>query len=203
MKLQKSILAHHTGDGWRRYLTNALQALPPEHRLHPIQTPVRTPPAIYEYWCDFLGTQESSRSVLEDRIFCAFSVGLRPKITPMMKLACKNAGRVRGGRTIPLPLLSLLCNYCLPLLPLSLARVVFRTVKFFFLARLADRMRNKLVRLFRRTKDSESHFELQYRYIQENNRWSSAANQAASAQHEERQRPELRSGVLLAEEPAE
>jgi hypothetical protein len=202
MRLQKSILAHHTGDGWRGYLTNALQALPPEHRLHPIQTPVRTPPAIYEYWCDFLGTQEPSRSILEDRIFYAFSVGLRPKITPMVKLACKKAARVRGSGTIPLPLLSLLCNYCLPLFPLALARVVFQTVKFFFLGRLADRMRNKLVRLFRRTNDSQSHFEHQYRHIQENNRWFSDANQV-SALHEERQRPELRSGVLLAEEPAE
>ena len=203
MKLQKSILAHHTGDGWRRYLTNAIQALPPEHRVHPLTPPVRTPPAIYEYWCDFLGTQEPSKSILEDRILYAFSVGLRPKVKRMMKLACKNAKRVRGSGTIPLPLLSLLCNYCMPLLPLSLARILFQTVKFFFLGRLADRARNKLVRLFRRTNDSQSHFEHQYRYIQENNRWFGDANQAASAQHEERQRPELRSGVLLAEEPAE
>jgi hypothetical protein len=64
-------------------------------------------------------------------------------------------------------------------------------------------MRNKLDRLFRRTDDSQSHFEHQYRYIQENQRWFGAANQVASAQHEERQRPELRSGTLLAEEPAE
>lgn len=187
MKLQKSVLAHHTGDGWRRYLTNALQALPSEHRLHPLQTPVRTPPAIYEYWCDFLATQEPSRSVLEDRIFCAFSVGLRPKITPKMKSACKKAERIRGDRTIPLPLLSLLCNYCLPLLPLSLARIVFRTVKFFFLGRLADRMRNKLARLFRRTKDSQAHFEHQYRHIQENNRWFGAANQVALKENLDRE----------------
>src|SRR5262249_3589377 len=37
VKLQKSILAHHTGAGWRRYLMSAIQALPPEHRVHPIQ----------------------------------------------------------------------------------------------------------------------------------------------------------------------
>jgi hypothetical protein len=115
-------------------------------------------------------------------------VGLRPKITPRMKSACRKAERIRGSRTIPLPLLSLLCNYCLPLLPLSLARIVFRTVKFFFLGRLADRMRNKLARLFWRTKDSQAHFEHQYRHIQENNRWFGAANQAA--QYGERQRPD-------------
>jgi hypothetical protein len=187
MKLQKSVLAHNTGDGWRRYLTNALQALPPEHRVHPLQTPVRTPPAIYEYWCEFLGTREPSRSILEDRIFCAFSFGLRPKITPMMKLACKNAERIRSSRTIPLQLLSLLCNYCLPLLPLSLARIIFRTVKFLFLGGLADRMRNKLVRLFWRTNDSQSHFEHQYRYIQENNRWFGAANQVSLKENLDRE----------------
>jgi hypothetical protein len=121
----------------------------------------------------------------------------------MMKLACKNAERVRGGETIPLALLSLLCNYCLPLLPLSLARIAFRSVKFLFIGGLAGRMRNKLARLFRGADDSQSHFEHQYRHIQENHRWSGAANQIAMAQHEEPQRPELRSGVLLAEEPAE
>jgi hypothetical protein len=187
MKLQKSVFAHHTGDGWRRYLKNALQALPPERRVHPIQTPVRTPPAIYEYWCDFLGTLEPSRSVLEDRIFCALSVGLRPRITPKMKSACKKAERIRGSRTIPLPLLSLLCNYCLPLLPLSLARVVFRTVKFFFLGKLADRLRDKLVSLFWRTNDSQAHFEHQYRYIQENHRWFGVANQVALKENLDRE----------------
>ena len=106
-------------------------------------------------------------------------MGLRPKITPKMKSACKKAARIRGSRTIPLPLLSLLCNYCLRLLPLSLARIIFRTVKFFFLGRLADRMRDKLARLIWRTKDSQAHFEHQYRHIQENNRWFDATNQVA------------------------
>jgi hypothetical protein len=188
IKLQKSILAHHTGAGWRRYLANAIQALPPEHRLHPLQTPVRTPPAIYEYWCAFMGTREPSRSVLEDRIFSALSSGLRPKITQKMKLACKRAERLRSSRTMPVWLLSLLCNYFLPLLPLSSARLIFRTVKFFFLGELASRMRNKLVRLLRLSNDSQSHFEHQYRYIQENNRWFGAANQVT--QYGESQRSE-------------
>lgn len=89
---------------------------------------------------------------------------------------------------MPLWLLSLLCNYLLPLLPLSMARHIFRTVKFLFLGELARRMRNKLARLFRLTDDSQSHFEHQYRYIQENNRWFGAANQVT--QYGESQRSE-------------
>jgi hypothetical protein len=180
MKLQKSLLAHHAGAGWKRHLANALQALPPEHCVRPIQTPLRTAPAIYEYWSQFMGSRELSRSILEDRIFCAFSFGLRPRITPKMKSACKNARGVRAGGTIPLPLLSLLCNHLLPLLPLSLARIIFRIAKFFFLGGLPSRARNKLVRLFRRTDNSEPHFEHQYHQIQENHRWKSLSEPKAS-----------------------
>ena len=178
-RLQRAILAHHTGAGWKQYLANAYQALPPEHCVPPVQTPLRTPPAIYEYWCEFMGSREPSRNILEDRIFCAFSFGLRPKITLKLKLACKNARRIRAGGTIPLPLLLLLCNYLLPLLPLSLARIIFRTVKFFFLGGLPGRARNKIVRLLWRTDDSQPHFESQYHYIQENHRWSGASNRVA------------------------
>jgi hypothetical protein len=183
LRLQKAILAHHTSAGWKRYLTNALQALPPEHCVHSLRTPVRTPPEIYEYWCEFMGSRELSRSILEDRIFLAFSLGLRPKITMKMKLACKNAGRIRAGGTIPLPLLSLLCNYFLPLLPLSLACIIFRIVKFFFLGSLPSRALNKLARLFWRANDSPQHFESQYHYIQENKRWFGATNQVELKEH--------------------
>jgi hypothetical protein len=182
-RLRRSILAKHTGDGWKQYLANAFQALPPERCVHPVQTPLRTPPAIYERWCEFMGSREQSRSILEDRIFRAFSLGLRPKITPGMKSACKNARRVRAGGTIPLPLLSLLCNYFLPLLPLSPARIIFRAVKFFFLGGLPSRARNKLVRQFRRTDDSKPHLESQYHHIQENPRWFGATNHVELKEH--------------------
>jgi hypothetical protein len=52
---------------------------------------------------------------------------------------------------------------------------------------LADRMRNKLVRLFWRTNDSQSHFEHQYRHIQENNRWFGAANQVSLKENLDRE----------------
>jgi hypothetical protein len=185
-KLQKSILAHHTGDGWRQYVNNALQALPREHCVHPVQTPLRTPPAIYEYWCEFMNTWEMSRSALDDQILCAFSFGLRPKITPKMKLACKSARRLRTGGAIPLPLLTLSCNYCLAPLPLSWARVIFRTVMFFFRGRLLDRVSNKIARMFRRTDDLQLAHEHEYRYIREHPRWFGAAKQAARDQYRER-----------------
>jgi hypothetical protein len=183
MKLQKAIIAHHTGAGWKQYLTNALQALPPEHCAPPLRTPVRTPPEIYEYWLKFMRTRELSRGILEDRIFLAIYFGLRPKITRKIKLACKNAGRIRTGGTIPLPLLSLICNSFLPLLPLPMARITFRIVKFFFLGGLPSRALNKLARLFWRANDSKQHFESQYHSIQDNNRWFGATNQVELKEH--------------------
>jgi len=175
--LRKAILAHHTAAGWRRYLTSALRALPQEHRVYPIRAPLRTPPAIYEYWCKFLGTRGPSRSVLEDQILRAYSLGLRPKFTRQMKLACKNARLFRAGGTIPPQFLSLLCNYCLRLLPSSWARIIFRTIKFFFLEGLQVRVRNKVVRLLRITNDSRSGFG-QYRHIPEHTLWLGAAKQS-------------------------
>lgn|GEM_PF-2966230 len=172
MRLQKAIYAHHTGAGWNQYLTNALQALPPEHYVYPPQAPLRTPASIYEYWCEFQKTRAMSRGILEYQLYRAYSFGLRPKITPKMKLVCKNARRLRSGGAIPLPFLSLLCNYCLPLLPLSWARFIFRTVKFFFRGGLVSRVPNKVIRLFRRTLDSDSPYR-QYQYIQKHSQWFS------------------------------
>jgi len=181
IKLQKAILEHHTGAGWKRYLTNALQAAPTEHCVHPIRTPLRTPRAIYEYWSEFQETFEETRApsrvILDDQIFYALSLGLRQKITPEIKLACKNARQLRAGGAIPLPLLSLLCNYCLPLLPLSWARIVFRIVKFFFRGGLQDRVRNKVVRLFGRINDSHCEYE-RYSYIKDYSQWFGAKQTA-------------------------
>lgn len=182
MRLQKSILVHHTGEGWKEYLTNALQALPPEHRIHPLQEPVRTHRSIYEYWSEFQEsfqeTRAPGRSILEDHISFAFALGLRPKITLEMKIACENARQLRAGGAIPLQFLSLLCNYCLPLLPLSWARVIFRIVKFFFRGGLLARIHNKMARLFYRTNNSHCEYE-RYRYIRGYSHWFGGANQAA------------------------
>ncbi|MCI0390831.1 MAG: hypothetical protein MOB07_18955 [Acidobacteria bacterium] len=174
LRLRNAILAHHTGAGWKRYLTTALQALPPGRRVYPIQAPVRTPPAIYEYWSEFEKTRSQNMSIqiLEEQIFRAFSFGLRPKITPEMKRAWRNARRFRTGGVIPLHFLSLLCNYCLPLLPLPLARIIFRIVKFFFRGGLLGRAREKAGRMFRRADDSQSP-EGQYRYLPEQSQWLS------------------------------
>ena len=173
-RLRDAILAHHTGAGWKRYLENALQALPPEHRVYPIRAPLRTPPAIYEYWSEFEKTRGQSMSVLilEDQIFRAFSFGLRPKITPEMKRAWRNARRFSAGGVIPLTFLSMLCNYCLPLLPLPLARIIFRIVKFFFRGGLLGRALEKAVRLVRGNDDSQLS-EGQYRYLPEQSHWLS------------------------------
>jgi hypothetical protein len=178
MRLRKAILAHHTGAGWKQYLTKALQALPQEHGLHPIQAPLRTPTAIHEYWCGFQKTRVTSRGILEQQIFCAISSGLRPKITAEIKLACKNAKRLRAGGAIPSQILSLLCNYCFPLLPLSWARIIFRATKFFFCGELLGRLRKKAVRLLWKPQNAGAPYG-QYHYIPEHSQWTGAASLSA------------------------
>ncbi len=195
-RLQKTILAHHTGDGWKRYLRDALQSLPPEHCPRPIQEPLRTPPAIYEYWSEFQETFKETRAltrnILEDYISFAFSLGIRPKITQDMKTACKNARRLRTGGAIPLWLLSSLCNYCLPLLPISWSCIIFRGVKFFFRSGQFAGARDKVVRLFWRTNGAPVEYE-RYHYIQERSQWFGAANQSASKENLKENKDQLRS----------
>jgi hypothetical protein len=167
-KARESIIANHTGAGWKRFLTNALQAAPPEHRAYPTKAPCRTSPAIYEYWNEFQeilnGTSESTKTLLEAWIEYALSLGLRPKITSELKLICWKARRLRIGASVPAQILSILCNYCFPLLPLPSARLVFRIVKFIFRGGLSGRMWNKLIRVFRGKGVSQSPYN-QYRHI--------------------------------------
>ena len=147
-KVHNSIRAHHTGMGWRQYLANALRGLPATHQIHPIRSPLRTPPEIYRHWCEFRQTwTANNQSVLEEYILRALSLGLRPTVTTTMQMACKQAGQVRAGRALPLPILVALCNHVLPNLPIFLGRSIFRTAEFLF---RKDRMR-RLLRGIRRS----------------------------------------------------
>jgi hypothetical protein len=168
--LRESILANHTGAGWKRHLANALQASPPEHRAYPARAPQRTSPAVYEYWSGFqeilYGTSETTETILEAWIEHALSIGSRPKITPELKLACRKARSLRSGASVPVWILSFLCNYCFHLLPLDLAGLVFRLVKFVFRGGLLGRMRSKLLRMLGGTGISQAPHN-QYRHIPE------------------------------------
>ncbi len=58
-KIYKSVTKHHTGPGWNQYLVDAIAALPQEHRVYCSGLPIRTPPAVHEYWSRFVSKWNS------------------------------------------------------------------------------------------------------------------------------------------------
>jgi hypothetical protein len=143
--LRAAILMHHTGAGWKGYLRNALQGLPQTHQVHPILPPTRTPLSSYSYWSEFRETwAANNQGILEESIFQALSCGLNPMITGKLKEGCRSASKVRAGKGISLYLLEPLCNYLLPLLPISWRPGVFRAAEFLCRGGRIRRLRNKL-----------------------------------------------------------
>lgn len=140
-----AITQHHTGLGWKQYLEHALSSLPVEHRADPSIKPLRTPVAIHEYWSTFMAKITfGDEETLEIAVSLALSRGLRPRLTSGMMQACRNFKSVRAHGTIPLPLLILLCNFLLQMLPISLAHNIFRLFSFLCRPSLIARLRSRL-----------------------------------------------------------
>jgi glycosyltransferase involved in cell wall biosynthesis len=147
--IRNSIERHHTGDGWRRYLASALSDLPSRHspsgRLQPVSTPV----PVHEFWTSFRARVDGrGETILEECFLWALSQGLSPRLTPALEQACKEAGTLRNGRTLPLPILIFFCNALQPQLPASWARLVLRGMVFVCRKALLGRLRLKFNALF-------------------------------------------------------
>jgi hypothetical protein len=155
--LYRAVTKHHIGAGWSQYLENAISALPQEHLIQPLIKPTRTPKAIHEYWSKYVtkwafGYEES----LEYGIRSALSMGLRPRLTKTVLIACNDYDPVRAHRTIPVPLLRFLCNFVFPVLPTLWARNIFIFFSFLCRASLLSRMHDKVNRLLGRTNARQS-----------------------------------------------
>jgi hypothetical protein len=126
-RIFEAVKRHHTGSGWRQYVENAISQLPETHSIYLPSKPVRTPESVYAYWIRFQSRLRSGlETSLEYSVVCAFSIGMRRRLTRAVVKACKDARIIRLGRAIPLPILIFLCNFLLPLLPIGLARKTFR-----------------------------------------------------------------------------
>lgn len=131
-KLSNTIKKHHTGSGWRKHLGNALEKLPNKHAVYAID-PHIVPEPFHEYWNKMRNNiDEYPERILDYSIIHAFSIGLRPKITISIMKTCINMRKIRVGRTIPYPLLFVLCNLILPFIQIEQAKIIVqKTLNYF------------------------------------------------------------------------
>jgi len=158
--IRAAIGCHHTGDGWRQYLETALKMLPPRHSVRAAVTPVPTPVTVHEYWSAFVAQNNSKyEETLEHAVIRALQIGLRPRLTKTVMQACRDYSAVRRRLSMPLPLLFLLCNCLLPLLPLKLAQAAFRLSAFLCRPSALQRLRAHFHAILRGRAASRSWYE--------------------------------------------
>lgn len=141
--LRDSIVAHHTGVGWKQHLENAFAMLPREHRVRSAAAPVRTPGAVHEHWSRFLPHWGSGyEASLELAVRGALAMGLRPRLTEPVKQASRKLASAGTDPSIPLGPLALFCNYIL--VPRAWAARSFGIFSFLCRGNLLRRAANKL-----------------------------------------------------------
>jgi hypothetical protein len=142
---RESILRHHTGAGWKAHLETAIASLPQVHGIFPETTPMRTPPEIHEVWARFVPRWTSGyENILEIATTRALALHLRPRFTAKIRSACSQYRSVRRGHVVPVPLLSLLLNVILPLLPNAIAYPMFRICAFLCRGAVPSRTMKKM-----------------------------------------------------------
>jgi hypothetical protein len=147
-RVRDSILRHHCDTGWKGYLEAALASLPPEHGIFSEIAPERTPPEIHTIWSRFVPQWTNGHEhILETTVTQALAMGLRPRLTVSMREGCRRHRAVRRGQSIPIPLLALLLNAILPLLPNAGATVMFRACAFLCRGALLPRTWKKIASL--------------------------------------------------------
>jgi len=158
--VRRSIIQHHTGDGWRRHLGDAMSVLPAVHSVRSALHSAATPEPLHEYWALFVSRLNSDHEeALEHAVTRALSVGVRPRVTRAAERMCEDFECLRKGRTIPLPLLRFLCNVLMPVLPVGLAQKVFRVCSFLSRRSLRERVGRRVRGLFGRGAVGRSWYE--------------------------------------------
>lgn len=152
-RLRDSVRRHHTGPGWRQYLDDAMKQLPHGHSTYPSIMPVRTPEVAHEYWSTLVAKMSSGyEETLETAYMRALAMNLRPRMDSALQRICKDYRSVRIYKTIPIPLLVLLCNYLSAVLPVVWEQRMLKILAFLCRASLLPRVLGKVPRLLERTK---------------------------------------------------
>jgi hypothetical protein len=147
--VRRSILDHHTGEGWSKHLENAWSLLPKTHSPSETACAQATRTEGYEHWSEI--TENSGHryaETLEIAIARALAVGVKPFITPNLVSICTKWRSLRRGNAVPLPILILYCTFLLPLMPVSWGRIGFRSLCFLGRGSIWSRSWNNLKRRF-------------------------------------------------------
>lgn len=157
-KLRHSVTEHHTGDGWRQHLNDAMRRLPQEHSTYPSPMPVRTPEGVHEYWSRFVA---KAGWVYEETFEAAFmralTMNLRPPLNTALQQICKEYRSVRIHRTVPMPLVALIRNCLSSVLPIVWERHIFQLISFLFRSSLMPRARKRVLRLLGRAEGPQGY----------------------------------------------
>jgi hypothetical protein len=165
--VREAILHHHCGAGWRKHLENAIKSLPRQHTVLSAIKPTPTPAVIHEIWSLLMRHWTMGyESTLESATIRALSLGLRPRLTPAVRSACRTHQALRRRRSVPVPALALLFGVVLPLLSDAAASATFRTLVFLCRGSLLYRVWQKLVQLFGSRHASTAPYQ-EYRRINE------------------------------------
>jgi hypothetical protein len=183
-QLRTSVTEHHTGSGWRQHLEDAIKKLPREHCIYPSIMPVRTQDPIHEYWSTFIAKVSSGyEEAFETGFMRALSLNLRPSVNTSLQRICKDYRSIRIHRTVPMPLLVLLCNRFSSLLPIVWERYIFQLFSFLCRASLLPRVLKRVPQLFGRTECPQGYEA--YRHMRDCPKVFGEANPTATSLQEQ------------------
>jgi glycosyltransferase involved in cell wall biosynthesis len=149
-QLAVSVARHHVGSGWATYLAQAIDALPASHSVREPVEPVPTECEAYRHWAHFVDHTDTPYSEsLEHAMVRAMLLGLRPRLSPTLRDACRRASHFRDGHGIPAAVMQLVLNRVLPLLPQPVATATFRALAFCCRSAVLTQVRNRLAALWR------------------------------------------------------
>jgi len=169
-KIRESIIKHHTGEGWREYLSEAFATLPREHDVYSLMTPVQTPPAIHELWTR-LTTQWSSglEETFDNAVVRALGMGIRPHMTKSALQACRYYKSLGVHKGVPVGFSFALCNAVFRVMPIASAKAVFRLVSFLCRPSFAYRLWSQCIYCLGVRRDQRQWYD-DYRNVAEQNR---------------------------------
>src|SRR5262249_54889966 len=94
--LAAAIKERHTGPGWLRYLRSVEAQLPSSHSVYHLPVPEPVPQQVADFWTQFITERLGNEDPLGVAYRSAISLGLKPKMDPILMKAVRSGKHVRG-----------------------------------------------------------------------------------------------------------